>query len=250
MTELRKALERPRGRPGIRREPKKCCQGKDLYGETGRFLRSRRGAALRWSARPVRQSPHVAAGPSLWQYIQARQAPLPGWPRPWRGGVHQRGIEIQVHSAWPTTCGERSTSRSADVEGTGWTASSPCAAGGQRSGGPAGGVRSGEPHRPVCGRNVLLPAPDGEARWASATTGGAVPDTLHLAVERLTTRQGELDAGASCAGVTAALWTASPGEGDRVVMGGGERLSRLHPAGRAGGAGPRPDTMPLEAPAT
>ena len=62
--------------------------------------------------------------------------------------------------------------------------------------------------------------PQTEGAVGLGTTGGAVPDTLHLAVERLTTRQGELDAGASCAGVTAALLDSLPlGEGDRVVMG-------------------------------
>ena len=163
----------------------------------------------------------VAAGPSLWQYMQARQGPFAGLAQTVEGAVcTSGGIEIRVLSALADDVRGEVYFTVRDVEGDRLDSQLTLRCGADSD--LAGRLVEYDPES----RTALFAAgmsyyrPQTEGSVGLSTTGGTVLDTLHLAVERLTTRQGELDAGASCAGVTAALLDSLPlGEGDRVVMG-------------------------------
>lgn len=89
MTELRKALERPVAGLVFDENRKNAVREKAFTAKrVGSALRRGAAAALVCAALCATA---VAAGPSLWQYMQARQGPFAGWPDRGGGGVHQRG---------------------------------------------------------------------------------------------------------------------------------------------------------------
>ena len=98
MTELRKALERPVAGLVFDENRKNAVREKAFTAKRGgSALRRGAAAALVCTALCVTA---VAAGPSLWQYIQARQGPFAGLAQTVEGAVcTSGGIEIQVLSA-------------------------------------------------------------------------------------------------------------------------------------------------------
>lgn len=219
MTELRKALERPVAGLVFDENRKNAVREKAFTAKRGgSALRRGAAAALVCTALCVTA---VAAGPSLWQYIQARQGHFAGLAQTVEGAVcTSGGIEIRVLSALADDVRGEVYFTVRDVEGDRLDSQLTLRCGADSD--LAGRLVEYDPES----RTALFAAgmsyyrPQTEGAVGLGTTGGAVPDTLHLAVERLTTRQGELDAGASCAGVTAAPLDSLPlGEGDRVVMG-------------------------------
>ena len=219
MTELRKALERPVAGLVFDENRKNAVREKAFTAKRGGSA-LRRGAAVALVCTALCVTA-VAAGPSLWQYMQARQGPFAGLAQTVEGAVcTSGGIEIQVLSALADDVRGEVYFTVRDVEGDRLDSQLTLRCGADSD--LAGRLVEYDPES----RTALFAAgmsyyrPQTEGAVGLGTTGGAVPDTLHLAVERLTTRQGELDAGASCAGVTAAPLDSLPlGEGDRVVMG-------------------------------
>ena len=98
MTELRKALERPVAGLVFDENRKNAVREKAFTAKRGgSALRRGAAAALVCTALCVTA---VAAGPSLWQYIQARQGPFAGLAQTVEGAVcTSGGIEIRVLSA-------------------------------------------------------------------------------------------------------------------------------------------------------
>lgn len=105
MTELRKALERPVADLVFDENRKNAVREKAFTAKRGGSA-LRRGAAVALVC-TVLCVTAVAAGPSLWQYMQARQGPFAGLAQT------VEGLRYRCSAPWPTTCGERSTSRSA-----------------------------------------------------------------------------------------------------------------------------------------
>ena len=142
--------------------------GKRPLRRNGAVLRSAVVQRLRWSAPPCAPPPWRRGRPCGSIFRPAR-APLPGWPRPWRGRcAPAEGSRYGCSAPWPTTCGERSTSRSATWRGTGWTASSPCAAG-RTAIWRAGWWSTIRRAAPPCLRpDCPITGPRRRARWASA----------------------------------------------------------------------------------
>ena len=219
MTELRKALERPVAGLVFDENRKNAVREKAFTAKrVGSALRRGAAAALVCAALCATA---VAAGPSLWQYMQARQGPFAGLAQTVEGAVcTSGGIEIQVLSALADDVRGEVYFTVRDVEGDRLDSQLTLHCGADSD--LAGRLveYDSESRTALFAAGLSYYRPQTEGAVGLGTTGGAVPDTLHLAVERLTTRQGELDAGASCAGVTAALLDSLPlGEGDRVVMG-------------------------------
>ena len=102
MTELRKALERPVAGLVFDENRKNAVRDKAFTARRGGFVPRR---ALRRTAAALALCAAlcvtaVAAGPSLWQYIQARQGPFAGLAQTVEGAVcTSGGIEIRVLSA-------------------------------------------------------------------------------------------------------------------------------------------------------
>ena len=219
MTELRKALERPVADLVFDENRKNAVREKAFTAKRGGSA-LRRGAAVALVC-TVLCVTAVAAGPSLWQYMQARQGPFAGLAQTVEGAVcTSGGIEIQVLSALADDVRGEVYFTVRDVEGDRLDSQLTLHCGADSD--LAGRLveYDSESRTALFAAGLSYYRPQTEGAVGLGTTGGAVPDTLHLAVERLTTRQGELDAGASCAGVTAALLDSLPlGEGDRVVMG-------------------------------
>ena len=98
MTELRKALERPVAGLVFDENRKNAVREKAFTAKRGGSA-LRRGAAAALVCAALCATA-VAAGPSLWQYIQARQGPFAGLAQTVEGAVcTSGGIEIQVLSA-------------------------------------------------------------------------------------------------------------------------------------------------------
>ena len=98
MTELRKALERPVADLVFDENRKNAVREKAFTAKRGGSA-LRRGAAVALVC-TVLCVTAVAAGPSLWQYMQARQGPFAGLAQTVEGAVcTSGGIEIQVLSA-------------------------------------------------------------------------------------------------------------------------------------------------------
>ena len=193
MTELRKALERPVAGLVFDENRKNAVREKAFTAKrVGSALRRGAAAALVCAALCATA---VAAGPSLWQYMQARQGPLPGWPRPWRGRCAPAGIEIQVLSTLADDVRGEVYFTVRDVEGDRLDSQLTLHCGADSD--PAGRLveYDSESRTALFAAGLSYYRPQTEGAVGLGTTGGAVPDTLHLAVERLTTRQGELDAG-------------------------------------------------------
>ena len=204
MTELRKALERPVAGLVFDENRKNAVREKAFTAKRGGSA-LRRGAAVALVC-TVLCVTAVAAGPSLWQYIQARQGPFAGLAQTVEGAVcTSGGIEIQVLSALADDVRGEVYFTVRDVEGDRLDSQLTLHCGADSD--LAGRLveYDSESRTALFAAGLSYYRPQTEGAVGLGTTGGAVPDTLHLAVERLTTRQGELDAGASCAGVTAAL---------------------------------------------
>ena len=223
MTELRKALERPVAGLVFDENRKNAVRDKAFTARRGGFVPRR---ALRRTAAALALCAAlcvtaVAAGPSLWQYMQARQGPFAGLAQTVEGAVcTSGGIEIRVLSALADDVRGEVYFTVRDVEGDRLDSQLTLRCGADSD--LAGRLveYDSESRTALFAAGMSYYRPQTEGSVGLSTTGGTVLDTLHLAVERLTTRQGELDAGASCAGVTAALLDSLPlGEGDRVVMG-------------------------------
>ena len=213
MTELRKALERPVAGLVFDENRKNAVREKAFTAKrVGSALRRGAAAALVCAALCATA---VAAGPSLWQYMQARQGPFAGLAQTVEGAVcTSGGIEIQVLSALADDVRGEVYFTVRDVEGDRLDSQLTLHCGADSD--LAGRLveYDSESRTALFAAGLSYYRPQTEGAVGLGTTGGAVPDTLHLAVERLTTRQGELDAGASCAGVTAALLDSLPlGEG-------------------------------------
>ena len=98
MTELRKALERPVAGLVFDENRKNAVREKAFTAKRGGSA-LRRGAAVALVCTALCVTA-VAAGPSLWQYMQARQGPFAGLAQTVEGAVcTSGGIEIQVLSA-------------------------------------------------------------------------------------------------------------------------------------------------------
>ena len=194
MTELRKALERPVAGLVFDENRKNAVREKAFTAKRGgSALRRGAAAALVCTALCVTA---VAAGPSLWQYIQARQGPFAGLAQTVEGAVcTSGGIEIQVLSALADDVRGEVYFTVRDVEGDRLDSQLTLRCGADSD--LAGRLveYDSESRTALFAAGMSYYRPQTEGAVGLGTTGGAVPDTLHLAVERLTTRQGELDAG-------------------------------------------------------
>ena len=181
MTELRKALERPVAGLVFDENRKNAVREKAFTAKrVGSALRRGAAAALVCAALCATA---VAAGPSLWQYMQARQGPFAGLAQTVEGAVcTSGGIEIQVLSALADDVRGEVYFTVRDVEGDRLDSQLTlhCGADSDLAGRLVEYDSESRTALFAAGLSYYRPQTVGAVGLGS--TGGAVPDTLHLAV--------------------------------------------------------------------